>query len=783
MASVIKIKNSTGSVPPTGLTFGEPAFVQGTGLTANRLYMGNSTSTSVWVGAEISTTGTWTDNAAKTTLATQYATDQRIASQISGSGVSSFNGATGAVQGVSAAVGSTYLTVSGSTGSVTFTNTGVQTFNGLTGAVGGVTTSVANTFTALQTFSAGISASSGVTFSKDITVNSITVGRGGGGVDTNVALGPDALASNTTGGSNVGVGQSALTSNTEGNSNVGVGEGALATNTTGGSNIGVGRNALGANTEGFNNIGVGEGALYSNTEGFNNIGVGVGALEANTTGSNKTAIGYNAGRYAGTGTTNLTTGTGGIYIGYQARGSTLAQTNEIVIGVDALGLGSNTAVIGATLQSAATIYGLLNLPSGLSTTGATFTGNISAPNIVSSFNGATGAVQGVSAAVGSTYLTVSGSTGSVTFTNTGVQTFNGLTGAVTGLTSGGPLGTPASGTLTNCTGLPVATGISGLCGGIATFLAQSTSANLAAAMSDETGTGVLVFATSPTLTTPLISTITNSGTITLPTLTSTLATLALSETLSNKTLSGVTLGTPASGTLTNCTSLPVSSGISGLCGGIATFLAQSTSANLAAAMSDETGSGALVFANTPTLVNPALGTPSALVGTNITGTAAGFTVGSASLATNSLSLGGTAASGWAQLASPTFTGTVNTSNLIVGGDLTVSGTTTTINSTTLTINDFNIIVGATLSGTGATGAAIATGAGIAVGTGTGISFAYEHSSTSWLSTVDLNILTGKTYKIAGAEVLSSTTLGTSVVTSSLTSVGTLTTFVIDAGTF
>lgn len=59
------------------------AFVQGTGLTANQLYVGNSFGTPVWVGAQIGTTGSWTDNAAKTSLATQFAIDQRISSQIS----------------------------------------------------------------------------------------------------------------------------------------------------------------------------------------------------------------------------------------------------------------------------------------------------------------------------------------------------------------------------------------------------------------------------------------------------------------------------------------------------------------------------------------------------------------------------------------------------------------------------------------------------------------------------------------------------------------------------
>ena len=91
---------------------------------------------------------------------------------LTNSTVASFNGRTGAVQGVSAAVGSTYLTVSGSTGSVTFTNTGVQSFNGITGAVTGITAGGANTFTALNSFSAGISAS-GATFSGNISAPNI----------------------------------------------------------------------------------------------------------------------------------------------------------------------------------------------------------------------------------------------------------------------------------------------------------------------------------------------------------------------------------------------------------------------------------------------------------------------------------------------------------------------------------------------------------------------------------------------------------------------------------
>jgi hypothetical protein len=89
------------------------------------------------------------------------------------------------------------------------------------------------------------------------------------------------------------------------------------------------------------------------------------------------------------------------------------------------------------------------------------------------------------------------------------------------------------------------------------------------------------------------------------------------------------LGTVGQADLINATGLPISTGVAGLGTGIATFLGTPTSANLRSAVTDETGTGSLVFATSPTLVTPNLGTPSVLVATNATGTAVGLTAGSA----------------------------------------------------------------------------------------------------------------------------------------------------------
>ena len=174
-------------------------------------------------------------------------------------------------------------------------------------------TSVANIFTALQTFSAGLSASGGATFGSDIGVNGVIVGRGGGNFSSNTVLGSGALEANTTGVQNVAIGLHALQG---------------ATNAS--ANIAIGRRALRFTTAGDN-----------------------------------VAIGNNAG-------SGLASGSQNVYIGSDVDANSGSSENEIVIGAFTTGRGSNTVTIGNSSVVTTFVSGVLNASSGLSAAGATF---------------------------------------------------------------------------------------------------------------------------------------------------------------------------------------------------------------------------------------------------------------------------------------------------------------------------------------------------------------------------------------------------------------------------
>ena len=112
----------------------------------------------------------------------------------------------------------------------------------------------------------------------------------------------------------------------------------------------------------------------------------------------------------------------------------------------------------------------------------------------------------------------------------------------------------------------------------------------------------------------------------------------------------------------------------------------------------------------------------------------------------------------------------NTGAVRIKGDLYVDGTQFIVNSTTIELADFNVGI-ATTVGTNS----LLDGAGIGIGsTNIRKTITWNNTAGALTSSEDWNLASGKVYEIGGTNVLSSTTLGTTVVNSSLTSVGTLT---------
>jgi hypothetical protein len=158
-------------------------------------------------------------------------------------------------------------------------------------------------------------------FTSNITVNGITVGRGALSGTNCVSVGSNSLVGNTS-PYNTCIGDSTMPFNISGQSNVAVGFQALYFNT------------------GFNNVGIGQSALFNLAGGTNNIGIGFNAgVSVSGSANNNICIGTNAGSNIGTGSNN-------VHIGNIVGSGFSSPSNEIAIGYNAVGLGSNTTVIG-----------------------------------------------------------------------------------------------------------------------------------------------------------------------------------------------------------------------------------------------------------------------------------------------------------------------------------------------------------------------------------------------------------------------------------------------------
>lgn len=189
--------------------------------------------------------------------------------------------------------------------------------------------------------------------------------------------------------------------------------------------------------------------------------------------------------------------------------------------------------------------------------------------------------------------------------------------------------------------------------------------------------------------------------------------------------------------LTSSTGVVSVNGSSGVITGIAVTagtlgqFAATTSSALAGVISDETGSGALVFGTSPAIT------------TSITTGSSSFDLLNTTVATVNFAGAATAVNIGA-----------SNSTTTIAGDLVVNGTTTTINSTTVTVDDLNIVLGSVTTPTNST----ANGGGITVAGGVDgdKTWNWVSATSSWTSSENIDLASGKVLKIAGTQVLSAT---------------------------
>jgi hypothetical protein len=173
-----------------------------------------------------------------------------------------------------------------------------------------------------------------------VSINGVPVGRGKNSISTNIAIGTNALNSITSGTDNIAIGTNAQLNTAAISNCVAIGSSAMGS----GSSQSVGIGSLSLQNSGNQSVAIGYAAV-SNAVVSDTVGIGWASLYA-TQANHVVALGTNSGRYIANGSTVNAVATNSIFIGGITKALDTAQTNQIVIGYDATGLGSNTAVLG-----------------------------------------------------------------------------------------------------------------------------------------------------------------------------------------------------------------------------------------------------------------------------------------------------------------------------------------------------------------------------------------------------------------------------------------------------